>query len=229
MFSLQIFTELLIVGLFLILGIAPLLLLVNERAGGRSEFWPLSDSYSSKIKIVIVLILAYAAGAAGNRLVDDFWEDLIKIGTEKGYEARLQADLKLQPDLKPSPQPDGKQPRIICQGFIAEKGDCLKVAQMVLRERNEATRDWLDNRRAYIRLMRAASISAILFVLSLGVYKLKKRDSERFKLSHLAVAVIFMVLLTVGHWTADYKYWKRVYELYMAMPPPVLEVNGHPA
>ena len=213
MFSLQIFTELLIVGSFLILGILPLLMLVNKQEGGGSEFWPLTGDFNSKVKIVVVLLLAYAAGAAGNRLVDDFWEDFIGIEPDRHYGALLKADL-----ARPA-APEVMQPRIVCGEFVQDN-DCLKVALMVVRERSDATRDWLDSRRAYIRLMRSAALASILFVLSVGIYKLRRRRSQRFKVSHVLLAAIFMGLLSFAHWEAENKYWKRVYELYLAMPAP---------
>lgn len=213
MFSLQIFTELLIVGVFLLLGTLPLLLLMNEPGDTGSEFWPLTGDYSSKVKIVLALVLAYAAGAAGNRLVDDFWEDAVKLDSEHKYENNLRDDLAKLGALS------GGAGRIICAGYVEKERDCIKVAHMSLRERSEATREWLDNRRAYIRLMRAAAVSGLLFIFSVMVYKLRRRDSKRFKLVHVILVAVFTSLLTYAHWNADKKYWKRVYELYMALPP----------
>src|SRR5436305_15184625 len=137
MFSLQIFTEILIVGLFLILGVSPFLLLVNkeEEAQGQSEFWPLKEDYSGKVKVVIILLLAYALGAGVNRLADDFWGvtfSKLHIASADKFEK------KLQNFLAQATNSQDKQPLINCQGDVAAYNDCLNVAEMALRERNEA-------------------------------------------------------------------------------------------
>jgi hypothetical protein len=262
MFEVRIFTEILIVGLFMLVGLWPLFLLVKKevkeqkkeeaqrdlkageheghdeplaaeqtrwgketKAGGADDdLFPITDDYVSKVKrVVMLLMLAYAVGAAGNRLADDFWDRAFKrYHFDEKYEELLKAEtrgLREQQALNLPQAAHEGQSRLRCEGMIADKKDCLKVALMLLRERSEATQDWLDNRRAYIRIMRAASLSLMLLMVSMFIYKVRWwRTSHRYRMSHFALALFFLGVITFAHMVAERKYWKHVYEYYAGLP-----------
>lgn len=230
MFSLQIFTEILIVGLLLLLGISPLLLLMDGKNHNRPGFLPILSDLDAKMPATfLLLVVAYAVGAAGNRLVDDFWEKILPKPEEK-FEKLLVADLNRSRaavnasaasagNAVAAGQTGNAPPYINCDGEVAKNGDCIKVAEFALRERSQATQDWFDHRRSYIRLVRAAAIAALLLLISMGLYNLVHRRAGRYKLTHFAVALFFFVVFTLAHWVANEKYWKRIYEIYIGLPP----------
>ena len=253
MFEVTIFTELLIAGLFILVGLWPLFLLVRKESqalkreegvgstgelelpaaaqagggGAEDDPFPIVDAYVSKVKkVVIMLLLAYAVGAAANRLADDFWDDLVfkRYKLDERYEETLRQETRSlrEQQLAGLPPADlNWQSRIRCEGKEMEKSNnCLKVAHMLLRERSEATREWLDNRRAYIRIMRAASLSLVLLIISMFIYKVRWwKKSRRYRISHFALALFFLCAITYAHKEAEEKYWNRVYELYTGLPP----------
>ncbi len=230
MFSLQIFTEILIVGLLLLFGLSPLLLLLDDKNHKRPGFLPILGDLDAKMPATfLLLVVAYAVGAAGNRLVDDFWDKILPKPEEK-FEKLLVADLNRSRaaanasaasagNAVAAGQTGNAQAYINCDGEIAKHDDCIKVAEFAIRERSQATQDWFDHRRSYIRLVRAAAVAALLLLISMGLYNLAQRRAGRYKLAHFAFALFFFVFFTSAHVVANEKYWKRVYEIYTGLPP----------
>jgi hypothetical protein len=273
-FTLQIFTEILVIGALILLGALPILLLLDKQSLRKGRVLPFIDHFDSKLPVTFVLlVVAYALGAAGNRLVDSAW-DQIKYPideqnplrgdwetNEKLYNKRLleflarKQPVQLQGVL---PSQDGAAAgsgRIDCDENRVGKVNCIKVAEFALRERSESTREWLDNRRTYIRIMRSASFSSLLFIVSMFLYnrlarrlgKKKKKLPEgqempsrdlskapdevstetpirlkksRYKGRHFIAASLLFFAFSWANIIADEKYWQRVYELYVSLPPP---------
>jgi hypothetical protein len=280
LFTLQLFTEILVVGALLLLGAMPLLLLLDRQSLLKGRLLPFIDHFDSNLPITFVLlVMAYAVGAAGNRLVDSLWDganELVDAVVHSGqacannedyYNHKLVAYLAA---ARPAPQPPAAQPdpkptapgRIDCPPALAGKVNCIKVAEFALRERGSATREWLDNRRTYIRIMRSASFAALLFLVSIFVYnrlarRLRRkerarvlerqkgaaetrydpsflllgapaditiqapprRDYHHYRPAHYATAAFLLVVFSCANYIADEKYWQRVYELYVTLPP----------
>jgi hypothetical protein len=230
MFSLQIFTEILIVGLLLLFGLSPLLLLLDKRNQEREGFLPILNDLDVKLPTTfLLLIIAYAVGAAGNRLVDDFWDSILP-KPDKKYEQLLVAEMKRTKlagntsatsadNLQTIAQAGNRQIAINCDGDLARWGECLKVAEFAVRERSQATQDWFDHRRSYIRLVRAAAVAALLLFTSMAFYNILKRNAVRYPWPYFVIVLFFFVAFTVAHVIANEKYWKRVYEVYIGLPP----------
>ena len=261
--EIQVFTEILVVGLFILVGLSPLFLLVKkeakekkqelkEQAQGAAEaetpapvqtgdeaqadpadedLFPFADDYVTKIKKgAIILLLAYATGAAGNRLADDLWDLIPVLDFDGAYEQyfcptkkMLEEEAATGVQYPRAAPPEGGR-RIFCNCKEDGDSDCLKVAHMLLRERSQATREWLDNRRAYIRIMRAASVALMLLLLSMGIYKFRRRGKKgyyRYRPGHFALAFFFLCVIVFAHLVSEKKFWGRVYDLYIGLPPPV--------
>jgi hypothetical protein len=272
MFTLQLFTEILVVGALLLLGTLPVLLFLDRQSLLKGRVLPFIDHFDSNLPITFVLlVVAYAVGAAGNRLIDSLWDEIpsprdehsiFKPGwktNEDFYNDELIASLAAESPTQQqhaASSVNGNPPgsdRIRCDKTIVKEVNCIKAAEFALRERSAATREWLDNRRTYIRIMRTSSFSALLLIASMFVYNLRTRGlreresrednrppdlmlmmvpgdihtsvpgplrHHHYRRVHFIAAAILLVAFASANHIADEKYWKRVYELYLTLPPP---------
>jgi hypothetical protein len=79
MLTIQNFIEIQIVGLLLLFAITPLINIFVADYRKKTHLCPLFEEIPEKsAKIVLIAIIAFTIGAIGNRLIDDFIDDVLK-------------------------------------------------------------------------------------------------------------------------------------------------------
>lgn len=202
MFSINYFIEVQIVGILVLLGILPLIILCNPSLRKRDGFFAHLDSINDKTtKAILMLVLAFSIGVAANRLFDDI---LDYVGIDPGSQHK--SKFKIWADL-----PENKT-----------KAQKLKIAEFALQERSPAIGSWLDRHKLFIRVLRGASTSFILLFVSMGIYKVTCRYKEgikpRYFVKHFIVTGILIVVFFLAFWLEADNYQERVYELYTELP-----------
>ncbi|HJP93974.1 MAG TPA: hypothetical protein VJ875_18595 [Pyrinomonadaceae bacterium] len=204
MFSINYFIEVQIVGILVLLGILPLIILCNPSLRKRDGFFAHLDSINDKTtKAVLMLVVAFSIGVAANRLFDDF---LDYIGIDPG--SQYKSEFKKWAAV---PENQAKVKR-------------LKIVEFTLMERSPAINSWLDRHKSFIRVLRGATISFILVFVSMGIYKVTRRYKEgikpRYFLRHFIVTVILSAVFFLAYWREAENYQERLYELYTELPAP---------
>src|SRR2546423_1439168 len=75
MFTLQIFAEILIVGLFLLFAISPLAIRWYPKYQKRDGLLPMFNDFTNRTAFAaMALIFAYSVGVVGNQLIDDLFD-----------------------------------------------------------------------------------------------------------------------------------------------------------
>src|SRR5258708_9783361 len=142
MFSLQLLTEALLVGVFLALALSPLVIRFTRRFADKEGLLPMAESWaSSNAAIFLVLLFAYALGVSGQRVADNLFDDVAfkRIGPAQadydGFSNWLMHNGKL-PVMKIEPS----------DAITEEKIPWLKIADFNIHQRSQASADWLDHR-----------------------------------------------------------------------------------
>lgn len=191
--------EILIVGLFFLVAISPLLLAAWP--GLRSQWKPESIPQTKGEILVLFLLLVYPMGVVGNRLSDDVFEVLIddtplelKILQGKWTKKELEEELSDRGELIPK----------------LKKKELYKVMEARLLQEDGAIRAWLERHKSFVRMLRGGAFSALLFLLSVLVYKLIPGMARRYPWKlNLAVFAIFLVMFVA--WRVEtYGYQERV-------------------
>jgi hypothetical protein len=89
MFSLQLLTEALLVGVFLTLALSPLVIRFTPQFADKEGLLPMAKRWAScNSAIFLVLLLAYALGVSGQRVADNLFDDVAftTIGPAQAYE-----------------------------------------------------------------------------------------------------------------------------------------------
>jgi hypothetical protein len=194
MFSLEIFAEILIVGLLLIFATIPILIRFNPALQEGGLFSILDVVGNKGAAAALALIFAYVVGIAGNRLVDDAFESVYE--SPGGYKQLY------------------KQWAVNTNNPIVD----MRVAEFELRERSEATWKWLDRRRSYVRILRGAIASFLILLVSMAIYEFSRPAKRRYQAHHFIAALLLLSLFIFAYIRSDIKYHKRVYELATELP-----------
>lgn len=243
MFSLQLLTEALLVGVFLALALSPLVIRFTRKFADKEGLLPMAESWaSSPAAIFLVLLFAYALGVSGQRVADNFFDDVAfkycckavipsadrpdtskgvpsprlrrgvsHIGPEQAYEDGFRNWLRRNGKL---PVMNLQPPDAIKEAKIP----WLKIADFDIHERSQASDDWLDHRRAYVRIDRGVAFSCLVLLISMAIYRLSKPIVRRYRASHFALVAALLVYFTCVWYSEQERYYKRVYELYIALP-----------
>src|SRR2546423_1375569 len=146
MFSLTFFTEILVVGVLLILGLSPIWTVLLKMLNAEERFDVLKKLEEKSALILIVFILAYATGVLGNRLVDQILPD-------DGDKTSQQAIMSLAQSRRSAQQSSGVNVTCI-QGEESDE-ECSKVVVTALKERDASIAEWFERHKSYIRVQRA--------------------------------------------------------------------------
>ncbi|HEV2705344.1 MAG TPA: hypothetical protein VGV59_05440 [Pyrinomonadaceae bacterium] len=203
MFSINYFIEVQVVGILALLGILPLIILSSPSLRKRDGFFARLDSINDRTtKAVLMLVVAFSIGVAANRLFDDV---LDYAGVDPGHQHKLQFT-----KWGEAPENQGKAKR-------------LKIAEFALEERSPAIASWLDRHKLFIRVLRGAAISFILFFVSMGIYKVTRHYKEgikpRYFARHFIATSILIIVFSLAYWLEAENYQQRVFDLYTQLPP----------
>jgi hypothetical protein len=195
MFSFDIFAEIMVVGALLLLALAPIFVRLSTWAEQKPGFVPLVDYLKEGSgRFVLVLLVAYALGVAGNRLIDDA-VDAVGIDPGSVYKERYRA-------MQDKPN----RPKE------------LKIAEFWLRERNEATAGWLDRHKSYVRITRGSMFACLLLLLTMTIYRLSRPSKPRYGLIQYGTTMLLLVVFASAFVLEAESYKKRVFELALELP-----------
>jgi hypothetical protein len=218
MFSLTFFTEILVVGILLLLGLSPigLILLKILKVEVRIDIVHKLEERSALI--FVVLAVAYALGVLGNRLIDQILPD----DGDRTSQHRIMSLVQARMSLK-----EVSSVNITCVPGEDSDADCLKVVVAALTEHNASIGGWFERHKSYIRVERAAAISFGLFALCVGVYWVAEKYNQsltkgRYRAWHAGLALFLGMLFFLGYWYENRSYGKAAFLLYKRLPPAVV-------
>jgi len=190
--------ELPIVGIMLILGMTPLLILASPDLRSVRGFFPwfpeLKQLPERGPSMSLLLVAAFVVGAVGNQLIDVAVPDDWSPG-HRDYEALYQCWLQRHP----------------AEGRSAPTLDHAEHAL----GKDEYTRLYLLRHNSITRVLRAAAVSAILLILTMAVHGLVARDAarRRYGLWHFVTATIVAIALTYAYFEEVADVRKKIFEL----------------
>jgi hypothetical protein len=86
----------------------------------------------------------------------------------------------------------------------------LKLAEWQIRIHDETMRDWVERHKSYMKILRAGSLSCILFLICMPIYRWRaQKQRDRYTWKHYAGAVVMLalfgsaLLLERGHYEKD--------------------------
>ena len=195
MLSLDVFTEILVVGLLVLLSVSPILIRLSPTAAKAEGLLPGITSLAGKsVGVFLALVLAYSLGIAANCLVENTFAAL---GIDPGSQYRTQFER-----------------------WAKEKNDPvqeLEIAEFFLITRSDALKAWSDRHRLYIRVLRAASFSLALLIITMLAYTVSKPQRPRYYPRHFLAAIILFIVFSFAYWLQSTNYKERVYDLYKGL------------
>jgi cbb3-type cytochrome oxidase subunit 3 len=196
MLSIENYIEIQIVGFLLFFAITPFINIFIANYRKETHLCPLfKDITETSAKIVLIIIIAFTLGAVGNRLIDDFIDDVLeKQGNEeykKIYKTWAEENNKLSDkDAKVS---------------------SLKLAEFELSA-NEMARGYLDRHKFLMRVLRGAAFAFLLLSFSMFVYRMFVYIHKRKHIN--AYKKILNNKIKQGRWEEDKNKWKHKMKRY---------------
>lgn len=196
MFSIKDYIEIQVVGFLLLLGVLPLIILFNPTLRNKNGFFAQLDEITEKTtKAVFLVVFAFSLGVAANRLIDDALDYLC---IDPGHHYKTEFDSWAKEN----------------KAYVKS----LKKAELVISEKSEVEKGWFDRHKLFDRIDRGASISFILFLVSMGVYQLAIKRYEdakpRYTLRHFLAAFLLAFIFSLAYWLESSHYKKHIYETY---------------
>ena len=192
------FIEIPVIGLLLLFGISPLLILAVQEWRSKDGFCPplarIAELPDQGAGVALLVVLAFVVGMVGNQLLDFAVDDEWTIGFHD-YE-ELYADWR----------EEKKPPHL-------DEIPTLKVAEHHVAQDNEYTRAYLARHKSFVRVMRAAAGAAILLLISMTIYEIAARNQKRYRPWHFAVTAAAMVLFVFAYLSEVASVNRRVFEL----------------
>jgi hypothetical protein len=186
--STELFAEVLVAGILLTLAVSPILILFSPTARGRDGLVPCWGEWKPWIMVVVALV--YALGIAGNRLIDELYKSGNKLVDEL-HKCRI--ELKTQ-----------------------GSADFAEREELEVRDHSEIARDWVERHKSYHKVLRAASFSSLLFLLSMIVYRMSGPERPRYFARHYVAAMVLCLLFSVALIKESSHYRKNL-ALYSAL------------
>jgi hypothetical protein len=94
----------------------------------------------------------------------------------------------------------------------------LERAEFVIRDHGEIARDWIERHKSYRKILRMASFSSVLLLLSMIVYRIAGRKYPRYLASHYIAAMILCLFFFASFIQED-----NDYKTHLAMYAQVLK------
>jgi hypothetical protein len=201
MFSVQIFTEIFVVGSLLMLAVSPLLwslLPTGSRQAGITT--SIRSVTNAPVMGAIIVVLVYSIGIAGNRLIDDLFD---KWKIDPG--SAIKTDFASQ---------------------AAQAGwnvKSLKEAEFSLLQ-NEGPREWLDRHKSFVRVLRGGCFASALFILTM----LAGLPSKRYTTAHFIAAFLLLAIFSTAYVRESQKYKEHVAAIYRVLHSESLSLRGIP-
>jgi hypothetical protein len=203
MFEIDNFIEIQVVGFLLLFAISPLLNLLSPAFRAKEGFCPLLEDISHKsAKAVLLIIMAFTVGIAGNRLIDDFvGSNLINHEGHEKYEE-------------------------VFAKWAAEDStrlQSLKLAEFTDSDASETAQKYFERHKSFMRVLRGAAFAAFLLLLSMLLYQFARAiktlaPCSRYSLSHYLLAIAMLIFFSVAYVQESTHYYQRVCELYTHVP-----------
>jgi hypothetical protein len=208
------FLELPVIGLLLLAGLSPLFACFSSRLrASRGPFRGLERIVKLPergIGVTLLLVVALLAGIVGNALVDSFVNDSW---------AGWKADYGCLYELWRAEYRQSGDVRLPYQELNQPVAPTLKAAEHAIGNGNhEYSRAYLLRHKALLRVLRAAAVAAICYVLSAAAFEILRRklnwNAGPFSFIHFAVAILVVVLLTTSYFEEVADVHKRIFGLY---------------
>jgi hypothetical protein len=194
--------EIITVGLLIFYGFSPLIMATSAELRDDPHFCPplaaalrLPEKSSG---IGALLVAAMIAGFVSNQAIDAFTHD-DKVGPRQQYDSMYGCWLASASVQNP-PRPA-----------------TLKIAEFDIAKTNDYARAYFERHKAAIRIMRAAAVAAILFILSMLTYELlrphRQWGERRYKMAYFLIAILIAAACALVYRSETDDYYKRVFEL----------------
>jgi hypothetical protein len=90
----------------------------------------------------------------------------------------------------------------------------LRNAEWCMRLHGDAAREWVERHKSYLKVLRAASLSSLLFFLSAWAYS-KYGQKRRYVAKHFFGAAVLFIFFSIGFGFERYHYTKDLSERYL--------------
>ena len=216
MISIDNYLELQVVGILLLVALTPLLNILMPSLRNENKFCSIFEDLkgSESAKFILVLVVAFVIGVEGNRLIDDFIDDVLDLEGKEEYATLYKswADKKSDQPIK-----------------------SLKVAEYKLGNDKDAemTRNYFERHKFLMRILRGTAFSALLFLVMMILYRIFqslkgeewKLCKTRYTLIHYVIALMVLILFSVAYRLESTHYYKRVCELQTGVSDCELKIN----
>jgi hypothetical protein len=234
--STELFVEILVAGTLFAVGLAPIIALLvadgpnpfakppARRHGAHAAAPEAGDEWKHLRQLMaaaVAVAFVYSLGVAGNRVVEVLYDETPigydKPPPEKAAPAKSPTSPK-SADSKPDPY---------------ATHDRYTEFEREIRHHGETYRDWVERHKTYRKILRAASASSLLFLVSTLIYYLyhviAQREPRLFANAgrYCLVAIVLFAFFTIAFRTED-KHYKLDLAKYHAdflkdRPPPMGE------
>jgi hypothetical protein len=201
MFTVTTFIEIQIVGIFLLLGISPVIILLSPSLRSKGSFSANLDRIADKsLKAVFLAIFAFSLGIAANGFFSD------NLGA-----------LGLYP---------GKNYQVEFSEWAARSKsnvDSLELARYILMERSDVMQSRFERHVIFIRISRGAAMSSLLFLITMAIYQLlcwrkPSMFKPRYTTAHFLITLVLFALFFNAYWRETNRYWRDAYVFYTELP-----------
>lgn len=200
MFSIESLIEIQIVGILLLIAISPLLNLLSPSLREQKGFCPFIENIPDKsAKAIIILIMAFIIGVAGNRLIDDFIADVLYLEGREQHK-------KDESDFK--------------KWAVQNKKLEIKLAEYYVSDNSQTAKNYFERHKILMRILRGAAFASFLMLLSMLIYQISLSSKKlalcsRYSSSHFIIVVALLAIFSFTYKLESEHYYDRVAELYM--------------
>lgn len=220
MFSIDNFIEIQVVGFLLLLAISPIINLLSKDLRTQEGFCPFFENIPDKsAKAILLLVLAFSVGIAGNRLVDELFDNLNIEGKESFQcERNCLIPIFCSEKVKNCPVENKTDFGKYYDNNPGTLRD-LKLAEYFVSDNSKTAQDYFLRHKSFMRVLRGAAFASFFLLCSMFLYQLVKRNKnfkscDRYNYSHfLTVFAFFLIFASAYYYEAEH-YYNRVVEMY---------------
>lgn len=203
MFAIENFIEIQVVGFLLLIAISPLLNIIAPSLRGKDGFCPILEDVSDKsAKAVLIIVMAFCVGIAGNRLIDDvIGSDFIGQEGDETYKEGFKNWASGYP----------------------YKLQSLKLAEFHVGGENEYARGYYERHKSFMRVLRGSAAASLLLLLFMSAYELARTSKKlelcrRYPMAYFVIAATLFIIFSLAYRQESTHYYRRVCELYTNVP-----------